>query len=76
LVGQAAGALAGFHIPHAPIQPTKRDSRMALISTSGKNLTEEDDASFLRVLVSDTFSWEVKWHNGFEFKVLFQQKVI
>ena len=76
LVGQATDALAGFFIPHAPIQPTKRDSRMALISTSGKNLTEEDDASFLRVLVSDTFSWEVKWHNGFEFKVLFQQKVI
>jgi ribosomal protein L37E len=25
LVGQATDALAGFHIPHAPIQPTKRD---------------------------------------------------
>ena len=41
LVGQAADALAGFHIPHPPIQPTKRDSRMALILTSGKNLIEE-----------------------------------
>jgi len=39
LVGQAADALAGYHIPHAPIQPTKKDSRMALISTSRKNLT-------------------------------------
>ena len=74
LVGQAADALAGFHIPHAPIQPTKRDSRMALISTSGENLTEEDVAAFLRVLVSDTFAWEVKWHSGFEFKVPFSTK--
>jgi len=60
LVGQAADALAGFLIPHARIQPTKRESRMALISTSGKDLSEEDVAAFLRVLVSDTFAWEVK----------------
>lgn len=63
LVGQAEDALAGFHIQHAPIQPTKRDSRMALISTSGKDLNEEDVATFLRVLVSDTFAWEVKRHS-------------
>jgi hypothetical protein len=50
LVGQAADALAGYHILHAPIQPTKKDSRMALISTSGKNLTEEV-AAFLRVIL-------------------------
>jgi hypothetical protein len=50
LVGQAADALAGYHILHAPIQPTKKDSRMALISTSGKNLTEEV-ATFLRVIL-------------------------
>ena len=74
LVGQAADALAGFHIPHPPIQPTKRDSRMALISTSGKNLTKEDVAAFLRVLVSDTFAWEVKWHSGSDFKALFPTK--
>ena len=47
---------------------------MALISTSGKNLTEEEVAAFLRVLVSDTFAWDVKRHNGFEFKVLFPTK--
>jgi hypothetical protein len=74
LVGQAADALVGYHISHAPIQPTKKDSRMALISTSGKNLTEEEVAAFLRVLVSDIFAWDVKWHNGFEFKVLFPTK--
>ena len=74
LVGQAADALAGYHIPHAPIQPTKKDSRMALISTSGKNLLDEEVAVFLRVLVSDTFAWDVKRHNGFEFKVLFPTK--
>ena len=74
LVGQAANALAGFHIPHAPIQPTKRDSRMALILTSSKNLTEEEVVAFLHVLVSDTFTWEVKWHSGFEFKVIFPTK--
>jgi hypothetical protein len=74
LVGQAADALAGFHIPHAPIQPAKKDSRMALVSTSGKNVTGEEIVNFLRVLVSDTFAWEVKRHNGFEFKVLFPSK--
>jgi len=31
-------------------------------------------AAFLRVLVSDTFGWDVKRHNGFEFKVLFPTK--
>jgi len=31
LVGQAADALASFYIPHAPIQPTKKDSRLALV---------------------------------------------
>ena len=31
-------------------------------------------AIFLRVLVSDTFAWDVKRHNGFEFKVLFPTK--
>jgi hypothetical protein len=47
---------------------------MTLISTSGKNLTEEEVAAFLRVLVSDTFAWDVKQHNDFEFKVLFPTK--
>lgn len=47
---------------------------MALISTSGKKLTEEDVAAFLRVLVSDNFAWEVKRHSGSEFKVLFPTK--
>jgi len=74
LVGQAADALAGFLIPHARIQPTKRESRMALISTSGKDLSEEDVAAFLRVLVSDTFAWDVKRHSSSEFKVLFPTK--
>jgi hypothetical protein len=49
---------------------------MALISTFGKNLIEEDVAAFLRVSVSDTFAWEVKRHSGFEFKVFFLQKEI
>jgi hypothetical protein len=74
LVGQADDVLAGYHIPHAPIQPTKKDSRMALVYTSGKSLTEEEVVAFLRVLVSDSFSWEVKRLNGFEFKVLFPSK--
>ena len=47
---------------------------MALISTSGKDLSEEDVATFLRVLVSDTFAWEVKWDSTSEFKVLFPTK--
>jgi hypothetical protein len=33
---------------------------MALISTSGNNLSEEEVEAFLRVLVSDTFAWDVK----------------
>jgi hypothetical protein len=74
LVGQATDALAGFHIPHASIQPTKKDSIMALVSTLGKNLTEEEVVAFLRVLVSDSFASEVKRLNGFEFKVLFPSK--
>lgn len=47
---------------------------MALVSTSGKNLTEEDVAAFFRVLVSDTFAWEVKRHSASYFKVLFPSK--
>jgi hypothetical protein len=47
---------------------------MALISTSGKNLTEEEVADFLRVLVSNTFAWDVKRHSGCEFKALFPTK--
>jgi len=47
---------------------------MALISTSGKNPTKEEVVAFLRVLVSDTFTCEVKRHSGFEFKVLFPTK--
>jgi hypothetical protein len=74
LVGQAADALACYHIPHALMQPTKKDSRVALISTSGKNLSEEKVAVFVWVLVSDTFAWDLKWHNGFEFKVFFPTK--
>jgi hypothetical protein len=74
LVGQAADPLACFYIPHTNIQPTKKDSRLALVSTIGKNLTEKEVVAYLRVLVSDTFAWEVKRHNGFEFKVLFPTK--
>jgi hypothetical protein len=74
LVGQADDALIGYYIPHAPIQPTEKDSRMALVSTSGKSLTEEEVVAFLRVLVSNSFAWEVKRLNGFEFKVLFPSK--
>ena len=47
---------------------------MDLISTSCKDLSEEDVAAFLWVLVSDTFAWEVKRHNSSEFKVLFPTK--
>jgi hypothetical protein len=74
VVGQAADALAGYFIPHAPIQPTKRDSRMALISTSGKDLSEEEVAAFLRVLVTEIFAWDVKRHSSSEFKLLFPTK--
>jgi hypothetical protein len=74
LVGQAADALASFYIPHAPIRPTKRDSRLALVSTIGKNLSEDEVAAYLRVLVSESFAWEVKRHNEHEFKVLFPTK--
>jgi len=41
LVGQAADPLASFYISHTPIQPAKKDSRLALVSTIGKNLIEE-----------------------------------
>ncbi|CAD6247490.1 unnamed protein product [Miscanthus lutarioriparius] len=47
---------------------------MALIFTSGKDLSEEDVAVFLWVLVSDTFAWEVKQYSSSEFKVLFPTK--
>jgi hypothetical protein len=74
LVGQAADPLASFYIPHAPIQPAKKDSRLALVSTIGKNLTEEELVAYLKVLVSDTFAWEVKRQNDSEFKVTFPSK--
>jgi nucleoid-associated protein YejK len=47
---------------------------LALVSTIGKNLTEEELAAYLRMLVSDNFTWEVRRHNGYEFKVLFPTK--
>jgi hypothetical protein len=47
---------------------------MALISTSGKDLNEEDVVAFLHVLVSDTFAWEVKRHSSSQFKMLFPIK--
>jgi uncharacterized protein involved in tolerance to divalent cations len=47
---------------------------MALVSTIGKTLKEEEVTACLRVLVSNTFAWEVKRHNGLEFKVLFPTK--
>jgi hypothetical protein len=47
---------------------------VTLISTSGKDLTEEDVVTFLCVLVSDTFAWEVKRHSTSQFKVLFPTK--
>jgi hypothetical protein len=74
VVGQAADALAGYYIPHASIQPTKKDNKMALVSAFGMTVTEEEVVTFLRVLVSDSFAWEVKRLNGFEFKVLFPSK--
>jgi hypothetical protein len=46
LVGQAADALASYHIPHALIQPAKKDSRMALVSTSGKKCYRGGSCSF------------------------------
>ena len=48
---------------------------MALVSTIVQNLTEEEVVACLQVLVSDTFAWDVKRHNAFEFKVLFPTKV-
>jgi hypothetical protein len=74
LVDQDADPLASFYIPHTPIQPTKKDSRLDLVSTIGKSLTKEEVMAYLRVLVSNTFAWEVKRHNGLEFKVLFPTK--
>jgi hypothetical protein len=47
---------------------------MALISTSSKDLNEEDVVAFLHVLVSDTFAWEVKRHSSSQFKMLFPIK--
>jgi hypothetical protein len=75
LIGQAADALAGVYIPHAPIQSTKRDSRLVLVSTFGKKkLSEEEVVAYLPVLVSDTFNWEVQRLSDSKFKVLFPTK--
>jgi len=49
---------------------------MALISTSGKNLTEEVVATFLRVLIFDTFTWEVNGTVVLSSRFFFLQKGI
>jgi hypothetical protein len=75
LVDQDADPLASFYIPHTPIQPTKKDSRLDLVSTIGKSLTKEEVMAYLRVLVSDTFAWEVKHHNGLSLRFFSLQKL-
>ncbi|CAN6321370.1 unnamed protein product [Urochloa humidicola] len=71
LVGQAVDALAAFHIPHAPIQPVKRDTRYAKVAVLGETMTEEELAEALRLSIKDNYIWEIQKKENSMFKVLF-----
>ncbi|CAL4969475.1 unnamed protein product [Urochloa decumbens] len=71
LVGQAVDALATFHIPHAPIQPTKKDTRYAKVTVIGEVMTEAELIGALRLSIKDNYEWEAQKKENSVFKVLF-----
>ncbi|CAO2039036.1 unnamed protein product [Urochloa humidicola] len=75
LVGQAVDALAAFHIPHAPIQPTKRDTRYAKVTVMGEAMLEGELVEALRLSIKDNYDWEVQKKDNNVFKVLFPTRV-
>ncbi|CAN6324132.1 unnamed protein product [Urochloa humidicola] len=71
LIGQAVDALAAFHIPHAPIPPTKRDTRYAKVTVIGEVMTETELIEALRLSIKDNYEWETQKKENNVFKVLF-----
>lgn len=55
LVGQAVDALAAFHILHAPIQPTKRDTRYTKVTVMGEVMTEGELVEALKLSIKDNY---------------------
>lgn len=64
-VGYAVDDLGFYHIPHGPINMTKKDSLTALIKVNGGQLTEEELVSHFKRLVSTKFDWDAHSCTGF-----------
>lgn len=62
VVGYAVDDLGFYHIPHGPIQPTKREGNTALLKVIGGHLTEAELVGHLKRLVEAKFDWEVRLH--------------
>ncbi|CAN6182021.1 unnamed protein product [Urochloa humidicola] len=71
LVGHAVDALAAFHIPHAPIQPVKKDTRFAKVIVMGEAMNEIELGAALRLSIKDNYEWDIQRKEDSVFKVLF-----
>ncbi|TVU36606.1 hypothetical protein EJB05_18545, partial [Eragrostis curvula] len=61
-VGYAVDQLGFYHIPHGPINMTKKDGLTALIKVKGGHLKEEELIGHLKRLVPGKFEWDVQLH--------------
>ncbi|RLN07095.1 uncharacterized protein C2845_PM11G05900 [Panicum miliaceum] len=61
-IAYAVDDLGFYHIPHGPIQTTKKDGNTALITVLGGQLKEEELIGHLKRLVPGKFEWDVQLH--------------
>lgn len=62
-MGYVVHGLGFYHIPHAPLLRTKKESRMALISVVGGVLSKEQIVVQLQRIFPSKWTWELTEHD-------------
>jgi hypothetical protein len=74
-VGYAVHGLGFYHIPRPPLHRSKRDSRTALISVEGGQISKKEVQKQLERLFPGKWVWELKDHDDNTFLAKFPSKV-
>lgn len=74
-MGYSVDGLGFFHIPHPPLQKSKKGSKTALVRIEGGCLTKEKAVSQLQRIISTKWKWEPVEHEENSFVVPFPSKI-
>jgi hypothetical protein len=74
-VGYAVHGMGFYHIQHAPLARSKKDSKMALVTVEVGELSKEQVVAQLQKLFLGKWNWELLEHEGGTFIAKFPSKL-